>query len=89
MFLGGQAASLVTASAALNKSDHAEYQASVQQRIATAKKILTAVAVIVPEAKAMLNSPSHQQALAFEAAIKNKNLYTAVQSFMPKKADYK
>lgn len=89
LFLGGQAASLVYASQVEGKSQQADFVAAQKQRIANARKALEAVQGMIPEAKALLASPTEANALKFEAALAGKSVLSAVQGLLPAKADYK
>lgn len=84
MFVIGQAAALVNATAAMGKSDHAKYKAAQEKRIATAKSVLDAVKGSVPEAAALLADPSVANGRALGAAIADKDLSGAVGGMLPK-----
>ncbi len=85
----GQAAALVAATEALKKTDNAKYVGVQKERLATAKKALQAVKGSVPEAGALLASPTDAAARAFVAAIKDKDLSGALGGMLPKKDAYK
>jgi hypothetical protein len=89
LYLGGQAAALVSASRVKNKVKHAEFNAAQDKRIAKAKKALTAVKGSVPAAAKLLAKPTEANALAFEKAIQGKDLSAKVKSLLPKTASYK
>lgn len=89
LYLGGQAAALVSASAVKGKVAHAKFNAAQDKRIAMAKKALNAVKGDVPAATALLASPTAKNALAFEAAIQGKDLSAKVAALLPKASDYK
>lgn len=84
MYVVGQAAALVSATAALSKSDHPKYKAAQEQRIATAKAALDAVKGQLPEAGALLADPSVANGRALSAAVKGKDLSGAVGGMLPK-----
>lgn len=89
LYLGGQAAALVAASAVKGKVNDAKFNAAQDKRIQTARKALTAVKGTVPAAAKLLASPSEANALAFEAAIQGKDLSSKVAALLPKAASYK
>ena len=84
----GQAAKLVSATAAADNSDHPKYKAAQQQRVADAKKALSAVKS-VPAAAALVAQPSEENARKLVAAIQRKNLSADVGSLLPAKSTYK
>ena len=85
----GQAAALVAATEAVKKTDNAKYVGVQKQRLATAKKALQAAKGSVPEAGALLASPTDAAARAFVAAIKDKDLSGALGGMLPNKDAYK
>ncbi len=85
----GQAAALVAATEALKKTDNAKYVGVQKQRVATATKALQAAKGSVPEAGALITSPTDAAARAFVAAIKDKDLSGALGGMLPKKDAYK
>jgi len=85
MFVIGQAANLVGASAAMSKSDHAAYKAAQQKRIATATNLLKSIVGQVPEAGKVIASPNAANGRALAAAIASKDLSGAVGGNLPKK----
>lgn len=89
LYLGGQAAALVTASRVKNKVKHADFNAAQDKRIAMAIKALTAVKDAVPTTAELLAEPSRANALAFEQAIQGKDLSAEVKALLPKPANYK
>ena len=89
LYVIGQAAALVAATEALKKTDNAKYVAVQTERLAKAKKALQAVKGSVPEAGALLASPTDAAARAFVAAIKDKDLSGALGGMLPKKDAYK
>lgn len=89
LFIGGQAAALVSASAVTGKSDNAKFKAATKKRLAAARKALKAIAGKVPSAKALLAKPTDANARKLEAAITGKDLSSLVAGMLPKEADYK
>lgn len=89
LFLGGQAAMLVYATAAKDKTGHEKFTKAMQQRIKTARSNLALVKDKVPEAAALLLAPTKDNALKFEAAIEDMDLSAAVSGAVPEKSDYK
>jgi hypothetical protein len=83
MFAAGQAAKLVSATAAMGKVDSAKYKEFQTARAGLAKQALENI----PEAKALIASPSADNARKFVAAIADKDLSGAVK--LPAKASYK
>ena len=81
LFVIGQAAALVSATEAIKKTKHAKYVEAQQKRITRAKEVLAKV----PEASALLASPSADSGRAFDAAIATKDLTGAVGSWLPAK----
>ena len=84
MFVIGQAANLVSASAAISKSGHAGYKAAQKKKIATATAILKSVSSQVPEAGKVVSSPTADNGRALAAAIASKDLSGAVSGKLPK-----
>ncbi len=89
LYLGGQAAALVTASAVKGKVSDAKFNSVQEKRIQTARKALMAVKGSVPAAAKLLASPTDENALAFEAAIQGKDLSAKVAALLPKASSYK
>jgi hypothetical protein len=85
MFVIGQAANLVSASAAVSKSGHAGYKAAQQKKIAAATKVLKSVAGQVAAAGKVVASPTSDNGRALAAAIADKDLSGAVGGNLPKK----
>ena len=81
-YVVGQAAKLVSATSAVAKSDNADYQAAQQARIDGATKALSAVSS-VPEAAALVASPTEANARLLVAAIKEKDLSGEVGGMLP------
>ncbi len=88
-FLTGHAVSLVRSTAALSKTDHAKYQEAMNARIASARAALEAVKGAVAEAAALLGDPTDENARAFVAAIRDKDLSAEVGGMLPSKDSYK
>ena len=85
MFVIGQAANLVSASAAVSKSSHAGYKAAQKKKIATATKLLKSVAGQVPAAGKVVTSPTADNGRALAAAIAGKDLSGVIGGNLPKK----
>ncbi len=85
MFVIGQAANLVAASASLSKSQHPAYQAAQKKRIAKATALLKSLAGQVPEAGKILASPTAANGRALSSAVKGKDLSGVVGGKLPKK----
>jgi mono/diheme cytochrome c family protein len=81
LYVVGQAAALVSATAAIAKTDDAKYQAAQKKRIANATEILSKM----PEASKLLKSPTAQAGRDFTKAIKGKDLTGLVGSKLPSK----
>ena len=87
MFLTGHAVGLVFGSTGLSKSSNAKYKAAMQKRVDSAAAAIGAVKGQVPEAGALLSSPSEANARKFVAAIQGKDLSGAVGGMLP--SDFK
>jgi hypothetical protein len=87
-FVIGQAAKLVSATAAAGKSDHAKYVALQKKRAEEARKALAAVADL-PEVKAVLDKPSADAARKLADALKDKDVSGKVKALLPAKGSYK
>jgi len=85
MFVIGQAANLVSASAAMSKTDHASFKSVQQKKISAATEILNSVAGAVPEAGKVVASPTAENGRALAAAIAGKDLSSAVGGKLPTK----
>jgi hypothetical protein len=85
MFVIGQAATLVSATENIAKSDHAVYKGAQEKRIATATAVLKSVQSLVPEVGAFLATPTTENGRAFAAAIAEKDLSSAVSGRLPTK----
>lgn len=88
LFVTGRAAMLVTASAALTKSDNATFKDAIQKQVANARAALNAVKS-VPEAAALVAAPTEANARKLVEAIATKDLTAEVGSLLPAPADYK
>jgi len=88
LFVIGHAAALVSAKEAMSKSDEPKYTEAQNKRAENAKAALSLLSDI-PEAVALLASPSRDNALKLVGAIKGKDLSGKVGSKLPAKADYK
>ncbi len=89
LFVTGHAASLVSATTALSKTDHAKYAGAQKARIEAARAALEAVSSAVPEAAALLSDPSDANARAVVEAILDKDLTQEVEGMLPDKSAYK
>jgi hypothetical protein len=89
LYLGGQAASLVSATAVKNKVEHAEFNAAQDKKIKIALVALNAVKSKIPEAAKLLAKPNNENALAFESALQGKDLSAEVKSLLPEASSYK
>ena len=87
-FVIGQAAKLVSATAAAGKSDNAKYVALQKKRSEDARKALAAVADL-PEVKAVLDKPTHDAARKLADALKDKDVSGKVKAMLPAKGSYK
>lgn len=88
LFIVGQAAKLVSATAAGAKSSSPKYAALQKKREQDARTALQAVADL-PEAKAVLEKPSAEAARKLADALKGKDLSAKVKSMLPAKSTYK
>lgn len=88
LFVVGQAAKLVSATAAAGKSDHAKYAALQKKRAEDARKALATVADLA-EVKAVLDRPTHDTARKLADALKDKDLPAKVKALLPAKGSYK
>jgi hypothetical protein len=84
----GQAAKLVSATGALDKTDNAKYKAAQQKRIADAKTALGRLSS-VPEVKTLLDAPTEDNARKIETAIAKMDLYDKVKDLLPAPSTYK
>jgi hypothetical protein len=88
LFVTGHAAKIVSAAGAKAKSQDPAYQAAQDKRIEDAKAVLSAVKS-VPEAAALVASPSEENARRLVAAIASANLTVEGGSLLPDKGTYK
>ena len=86
MYIVGQAAQLVSATAAASKATHPKYVALQKKREQDARAALQAVAD-VPEVKALLGAPTHEAGRKLSDALKGKDLSAKVK--LPAKSTYK
>ncbi|MBM3518337.1 MAG: hypothetical protein FJX56_10830 [Alphaproteobacteria bacterium] len=87
LFVAGQAAKLVSAAAVVGKSDNAKYKAAQEQRLADAKAALGKLAA--PEAKALIDAPTVENARKLVDAIAGKDLSGEVGGLLPAAGTYK
>jgi hypothetical protein len=88
LFVVGQAAKLVSATAAAGKSDHPKYAALQKKRADDARKALASVADL-PEVKSVLDKPSHDTARKLADSLKDKDVSAKVKALLPAKGSYK
>lgn len=88
LFVIGHAAALVSAKEAMSKSNEPKYTGAQNKRAENAKAALALLSDI-PEAAALVASPSRDNALKLVNAIAGKDLSAKVGSKLPAKADYK
>lgn len=81
LYLVGQAAALVSATAAIAKTDDPQYTAAQKKRISFAKEILSKV----PEAAKILKTPTMEEGRSFAGSIKGKDFTGLVGSKLPTK----
>lgn len=86
LYVIGQAATLVSASAAAAKSSHPKYAALQKKRVQDAAKALQAVSD-VPEVATLLKQPNHDNARKLAESLKGKDLSAKVK--LPAKSSYK
>src|SRR5712691_8724149 len=82
LYVIGQAATLVSATAAAAKSSHAKYGALQKKRAQDATKNLQAVADL-PEVAALLKRPNHDNARKLADSLKTKDVSAKVKSQLP------
>ena len=85
LYVIGQAAALVSATVASSKSSHPRYKAAQTKRVATAKSVLEKIKILVPEADAIIQSPSKATGRILAKALKDKDLTGIVGDKLPKK----
>lgn len=88
LFVVGQAAKLVSATAAAGKSDNPKYAALQKKRAQDAHSALAAVADLA-EVKAVLDKPTHDSARRLADSLKDKDLSAKVKALLPAKGKYK
>ena len=79
LYLVGQAAALVSATAAIAKTDDPKYTAAQKKRISFAKEILSKV----PEAAKILQTPTMDAGRQFADSIKGKDFTALVGPRLP------
>ena len=79
LYLVGQAAALVSATAAIAKTDDPKYTAAQKKRISFAREILSKV----PEAAEILKTPTMDAGRQFADAIRGKDFTALVGSRLP------
>lgn len=90
LFIEGQAAKLVSATEAqarISKSANEQYKSAQNKRAADAKSALSKVKL--PEAAALIENPTRQNARALVAAIAGKDMSGAVGALLPDPGSYK
>jgi len=87
LYVIGQAATLVSATAAAAKSKHAKYVALQAKRKQNATRNLQAVADL-PEVKALLSQPTNENARKLADSLKTKDVSAKVKSLLPAKDAY-
>ncbi len=87
LFVIGQAATLVSATAAAAKSKHPKYSALQAKRRQSATKNLQAVADL-PEVAALLKQPTSDNARKLADSLKTKDVSAKVKSLLPAKDAY-
>lgn len=88
LFVVGQAAKLVSASAAAGKSSHPKYSALQKKRAQDARTALQTVGD-VPEVAALLQQPTAENARKVADALKNRDVSAKVKALLPAKSSYK
>src|SRR5438067_396750 len=88
LFVVGQAAKLVSATAAAGKSSHPKYGALQKKRAQDARSALQTVAD-VPEVAALLQQPTGDNARKLADALKSRDVSTKVKALLPAKNSYK
>jgi len=87
-YVVGQAAKLVSATAAASKSGHAKYVALQKKRAQEARTALQNVSD-VPEVAALLSQPSADNGRKLADALKNRDVSAKVKALLPAKNSYK
>ncbi len=88
LFVVGQAAKLVSATAAAAKSSHPKYAALQKKRAQDARTTLQTLADI-PEVAAVLQQPTHDNSRKLADALKSRDISAKVKAFLPAKNSYK
>jgi len=88
LFVVGQAAKLVSATAAAGKSSHPKYSALQKKRAQDARSALQ-TAADVPEVAALLQQPTGDNARKLADALKSRDVSTKVKGLLPAKNSYK
>jgi hypothetical protein len=88
LYVIGQAATLVSATAAAGKASHPKYVGMQKKRGQDATKALQAVADL-PEVAALLKQPTHDNARKLSDALKDKDLSAKLKAQLPSKSTYK
>lgn len=83
LYVIGQAAAFISATEAMSKSDHPKYKDAQSQRAAVAKEVLDSISGDVPEAGALLASPTQGSGRALAAALADKDLTATIGSRLP------
>lgn len=84
LYVVGQGAALVTANQAVSGAKHAGYREAQEKRIATAKAVLQSIAASLPEARALLDTPTAANGRALAKAVADKDLTQLVGANVPK-----
>jgi hypothetical protein len=87
-FITGQAAQLVTATREVKRASDSAYKAAQQKRADHAREVLSALKG-VPEAAALIASPSEGNARKLVRAMEGMDLSAQVASLLPAKNNYK
>lgn len=87
-FAIGQAAKLVSAALAQTKSNDPDYQAAQTKRAEDTVAVLSALKS-VPEAAALIQNPTEENARKFVSAIADKDLSGEIGNLLPEQATYK
>lgn len=88
LFVTGQAAKLVSANGVMTKATDAAFKDAQQKRAKSAADALAALKS-VPEAAALVATPTEENARKLVTAIASKDLSAEVASLLPKPSDYK
>ena len=88
LFVEGQAATIVSATEAINKSSDTNYQKAQKKRIEDSARILSSLKGI-PEGAALVLEPNEANARKLVNAISEKDLTSIVGGLLPDKSKYK